>query len=31
VLLGLVIETFDGDELAELYPNTIGFYDTCPP
>lgn len=27
VLFGLVIETFEGTEHAELYPNTIGFYE----
>ncbi|WP_336216444.1 hypothetical protein [Nonomuraea sp. LPB2021202275-12-8] len=27
VLFGLVIETFEGDEHAELYPDNIGFYE----
>ncbi|MEV4370632.1 hypothetical protein AB0J71_26425 [Nonomuraea sp. NPDC049637] len=27
VLFGLVIETFEGEEHAEFYPNNIGFYD----
>ncbi|MDA0638217.1 hypothetical protein OUY22_32830 [Nonomuraea sp. MCN248] len=27
VLFGLVIETFEDTEHAELYPNTIGFYE----
>ncbi|MEV7008877.1 hypothetical protein [Streptosporangium sp. NPDC051022] len=27
VLFGLVIETFEGTEHAELYPDTLGFYE----
>lgn len=27
VLFGLVIETFEGEEHAEFYPNNIGFYE----
>ncbi|MGI5162509.1 hypothetical protein [Microbispora sp. CA-102843] len=27
VLFGLVIETFEGQQHAELYPNNIGFYE----
>ncbi|GGP13784.1 hypothetical protein LDL08_20980 [Nonomuraea glycinis] len=27
VLFGLVIETFEGEEHAEFYPNHIGFYE----
>lgn len=27
VLFGLVIETFEGTEHAELYPNNLGFYE----
>ncbi|MEV1246471.1 hypothetical protein ACIBO2_20760 [Nonomuraea sp. NPDC050022] len=27
ILYGLVIETFEGEERAEFYPNGIGFYE----
>lgn len=27
VLCGLIIETFEGAEHAELYPNNLGFYE----